>query len=151
MGRILESADEELHNDMVSDKNLDANAFTQKYLIVCVCMCVSRGELKQAEKGLVSMRACYARSLLTKRVQDHRFYAFRWITLFCAQEFEFPDVIRLWDSLFSDPDRFHFLSCFCVAMVCTLRTDLLSNDFADNLKMLQVVLCWYGFEVVPWR
>ncbi len=32
---------------------------------------------------------------------DPRFYSFRWLTLILSQEFELPDVLRLWDSLFA--------------------------------------------------
>jgi len=32
---------------------------------------------------------------------DPRFYSFRWLTLLLSQEFELPDVLRLWDSLFA--------------------------------------------------
>lgn len=32
---------------------------------------------------------------------DPRFYSFRWLTLMLSQEFELPDVMRLWDALFA--------------------------------------------------
>lgn len=32
---------------------------------------------------------------------DPRFYSFRWLTLLLSQEFELPDVLRLWDALFA--------------------------------------------------
>ena len=32
---------------------------------------------------------------------DPRFYSFRWLTLLLSQEFELPDVLRLWDTLFA--------------------------------------------------
>ncbi|GAM22537.1 hypothetical protein SAMD00019534_057120 [Acytostelium subglobosum LB1] len=66
-----------------------------------------------------------------------QFYSFRWITLLLSQEFELPDVLRLWDSLFSDPNRFDFLYYFCCAMLICVRQQLLDSPFADNLKMLQ--------------
>ena len=48
---------------------------------------------------------------------DPQFYSFRWITLLLSQEFEIPDVLRLWDSLFADEHRFEFLLYFCCAML----------------------------------
>jgi len=74
-----------------------------------------------------------------------------------SQEFELPDICRLWDSFFSDPKRFEFMTYFCCAMLlygrltnqydCSkhamrplLRAvsgDLLRGSFADNLKLLQ--------------
>ncbi|KAE8674689.1 Tetratricopeptide repeat-like superfamily protein isoform 1 [Hibiscus syriacus] len=33
-----------------------------------------------------------------------QFYAFRWITLLLTQEFNFVDILYIWDTLFSDPE-----------------------------------------------
>jgi len=68
---------------------------------------------------------------------DQQFYSFRWLTLLLSQEFELPDVLRLWDTLFSDPKRFDFLIYVCCAMLLCVRDQLLKGDFADNLKLLQ--------------
>lgn len=46
-----------------------------------------------------------------------QFYAFRWISLLLSQEFFLPDVIRIWDSLFSDSRRFGFLLYVTLAML----------------------------------
>jgi hypothetical protein len=42
---------------------------------------------------------------------------FRWITLLLSQEFPLPDVLRIWDTLFSDESRFDFLIYVCCAMI----------------------------------
>ena len=34
------------------------------------------------------------------------FYALRWITTLLSREFNLPDTIRVWDSLFSDTSRY---------------------------------------------
>ena len=55
-----------------------------------------------------------------------QFYAFRWITLLLTQEFCFPDVTRLWDTMLSDPaGRTDCLLRLCAAMLLNLRTELL--------------------------
>lgn len=46
-----------------------------------------------------------------------QFFAFRWLTLLLSQEFLLPDVIRIWDSLFADDNRFDFLLLVCCAML----------------------------------
>ena len=45
----------------------------------------------------------------------------------CAmQEFSFPDAVRLWDTLFSDPaGRTDCLLRICCAMLINVRADLL--------------------------
>jgi len=74
---------------------------------------------------------------LEKKNLNPQFYSFRWLTLLLSQEFELPDVLRLWDSLFSDTKRFEFLIYVCCAMLLCVRDKLLKGDFADNLRLLQ--------------
>lgn len=46
------------------------------------------------------------------------------------------NVIRLWDTLFSDPDRFDFLNYVCVAVVELKRNEVLDGDFAECMENL---------------
>ncbi|KAI0227394.1 TBC1 domain family member 13 [Lamellibrachia satsuma] len=66
-----------------------------------------------------------------------QYYGFRWIMLLLSQEFPLPDVIRLWDSLLSDENRFDFLIDVCCAMLLLLRDDLIRGDFLTNMKLVQ--------------
>ena len=67
------------------------------------------------------------------------FYAFRWLTLLLSQEFMLPDVLRLWDYLFSfgGPKISSALYFCAVAMVILIRDTLLSLNFATALPLLQ--------------
>lgn len=82
--------------------------------------------------------SCRPARLQNGKGLDPSFYAFRWMTLLMSHEFEVPDTIRLWDSLLADPNRFEFLSYFCIAMMEHLRDHLLRNDFGECLSTLQV-------------
>ncbi|XP_058793517.1 TBC1 domain family member 13 isoform X1 [Phymastichus coffea] len=66
-----------------------------------------------------------------------QYYSFRWLTLLLSQEFPLPDVMRIWDSLFSDENRFEFLIHICCAMILLCKEQILTGDFAANVKMLQ--------------
>uniref|UniRef100_A0A4W6DI32 TBC1 domain family member 13 n=1 Tax=Lates calcarifer TaxID=8187 RepID=A0A4W6DI32_LATCA len=66
-----------------------------------------------------------------------QYFTFRWLTLLLSQEFLLPDVIRIWDTLFSDEDRFHFLILVCCAMLILIRDSLLAGDFTVNMRLLQ--------------
>jgi hypothetical protein len=66
-----------------------------------------------------------------------QYYAFRWISLILSQEFDLPDVLRLWDSILSDESRFDYLICVCCAMIVLVRDQILENDFEHNVKLLQ--------------
>jgi hypothetical protein len=48
---------------------------------------------------------------------DANFYSLRWLTLLLSQEFPLPDVLRIWDSLLSDPRRYEFLYYICCSML----------------------------------
>lgn len=76
------------------------------------------------------------RSLTDKQIKP-MFYGFRWLTCLMAQEFPLPDVIRLWDSLFSKQDRQEYLIAVCCSLVCLVREQILAGGFAETVKLLQ--------------
>ncbi len=67
------------------------------------------------------------------------FYAFRWCTLLLTQEFLVPDVLRIWDFLFSHGIHLgHALFFTAVAMLIFQREELLDkNNMAEILVFLQ--------------
>ncbi|XP_012940740.1 TBC1 domain family member 13 [Aplysia californica] len=89
---------------------------------------------------LMAMVQKYDRPLW-QRLEDQelrpQFFAFRWITLLLSQEFQLPEVLRIWDSLFADKDRFDFLIYVCCAMLVSIRHELLRGDFPNNMKLVQ--------------
>ena len=54
-----------------------------------------------------------------------------------CQEFDMANVIRLWDTLFSDEQRFEFIYYLCVAIVIGIRDIILEGDFACCMESLQ--------------
>ena len=68
---------------------------------------------------------------------DPRYYALRWFTTLLSREFDLPDTIRLWDSLFASHDRSEFLVFVFVTLMLGQREELLAGDFASNLQLLQ--------------
>ncbi|KAG2498137.1 hypothetical protein HYH03_003895 [Edaphochlamys debaryana] len=69
---------------------------------------------------------------------DPQFYAFRWLTLLLSQEFSFPDVLRIWDTILSDPaGRMDCLLRICVAMILNVKATLRAGDFTVIMKTLQ--------------
>lgn len=83
--------------------------------------------LDESEGGIKQKMAQLSAMLKEKDVEVwHRleqqnlypqYYSFRWLTLILSQEFPLPDVVRLWDSIFSDENRFEFLVRICCAMI----------------------------------
>ena len=79
-----------------------------------------------------------SRHLELKLQINPQFYAFRWITLLFSQEFHFPDLVRLWDTMLSDEaGRADYVLRICVACLVFIRAQLLEGDFATCLKTLQ--------------
>ena len=57
-----------------------------------------------------------------------------------SQEFSLPDVLTLWDALLTDESRTSLLINICCSMVYLTRDSILNNDFASNMKLLQVTV-----------
>jgi len=103
--------------------------------------------LDEAESGINGMMARLRRRLaqhdpkVATLLQDQdirpQYFAFRWLSLMLSQEFPLPEVLRLWDSLLSDETRCDLLIDVSTAMISLVRDELLVNDFATNMKLLQ--------------
>lgn len=73
--------------------------------------------------------------LINEKV-ELQYFAFRWYTLFFTQEFEMPDILRLWDSLFCE-DKFEFMNMLCTAIIKLKRQEILQSDFAGIMLTVQ--------------
>jgi len=106
-------------------------------------------DLDETDKGIQYQMSLFSDLLLDsdrdlwiyldeKQLSVH-YYSFRWITLLLSQEFDLPNVLRLWDSIFSVPEenRFELLRYTCVAMVRIQRDKILKSDFGEALHLLQ--------------
>lgn len=75
--------------------------------------------------------------LVTDLAIKPQFFAFRWLSLLLSQEFPLPDVITIWDAVFSSQDRISFLQWVCVAIMERERDNLFNGDFSACLRLLQ--------------
>ena len=64
-------------------------------------------------------------------------FAFRWINLFFSQQFILPDLIRIWDSIFCENDRYYFSFFLGLAILEYKKTGLLGKKFFDTVEELQ--------------
>lgn len=103
--------------------------------------------LDESETGIRGMMNKLNSLLERKDVRVHnrlkeqgifpQYYSFRWLSLILSQEFDLPDVLRLWDSILADENRFEYLIYVCCAMIILVRDQILENDFEHNVKLLQ--------------
>lgn len=138
---------------MASDPNLDYRRHAEADCFFCFTALM--GEIRdffiktldESEDGIKAMMAKLSNMLKEKdyeiwaRLRDQelypQYYSFRWLTLLLSQEFPLPDVLRIWDSVLADEKRYNFLVKVCCAMIILLREQILENDFANNVKLLQ--------------
>ncbi|XP_017026431.1 TBC1 domain family member 13 [Drosophila kikkawai] len=138
---------------MASDPDLSYRAHAEADCFFCFTALM--GEIRDffiktlddAEGGIKCMMARLSNMLKAKDIGIYeqlksqelhpQYYSFRWLTLLLSQEFPLPDVLRIWDSVFSDEQRFDFLIRICCSMILIQREAILENDFASNVKLLQ--------------
>ena len=65
------------------------------------------------------------------------FYAFRWMTLLFTQDFEMPDIMRIWDSIFSDPDIFEFLYLLILSTIIIKRDKIMNEKMSGIMILIQ--------------
>ncbi len=66
-----------------------------------------------------------------------QFFCFRWYTLLLTQEFEIPEVLRLWDSILSDGNILNFMIYICLGIIRIKRNEILEKDFAQIMLSMQ--------------
>jgi hypothetical protein len=65
------------------------------------------------------------------------FYGFRWMTLFFTQDYEMSDIMRLWDSILSDPEIFEFLYLLILAPLIIKKKEIMKEKMAGIMMTLQ--------------
>ena len=91
----------------------------------------------QAFDNVLRLVDPHVHSKLVYEKVNPNFYSLRWLMLLMCQEFDMPNCIRLWDTLFSDKKRYDFLNYVCVAIVVSVRDLIIEGDFAQCMETLQ--------------
>ncbi|XP_037046178.1 TBC1 domain family member 13 isoform X2 [Bradysia coprophila] len=142
-----------IYYTFASDPNIEYREFAEADCFFCFTALMSEirdffiKTLDESEGGIkqkMTKLSCLLKEKdveVWNRLRDQelypQYYSFRWLTLMLSQEFPLPDVCRIWDSVFADENRFKFLVDVCCAMIILLREQILENDFASNMKLLQ--------------
>jgi TBC1 domain family member 13 len=72
-----------------------------------------------------------------KKKVNLEFFMLRWAMLLLSTEFEINSILRLWDSLLADYERFHFFKYVCVALIIYMKSHIIGHEFPDILKKMQ--------------
>jgi hypothetical protein len=76
-------------------------------------------------------------SILAKNHVNIFHFAFSWINVFFCQEFLMPDIIRLWDIIFSEKDRFIFVYFFSMAILQIKKEKIEHMDFCNIVEEMK--------------
>jgi hypothetical protein len=95
------------------------------------------GTLGKINDMLLVLEPCIWEKLEKLQI-DPFYYCFRWITLLFAQDFQFSQILRIWESIFSEDNRMRFMNFFAISMIISAKKFILSNkDFTKILTYLQ--------------
>ena len=130
-----------------SIKNLEADSYISFENFMEIIKYIFIKKLDNSEKGintrlhnfsiLIRMLDYRISDQLIKNKIEMEFFAFRWLTLFFTQDFEIPDVLRLWDSILSEDDVFDFMNMIMLALLRNKTDGILNNEFAGIMSVLQ--------------
>lgn len=76
-------------------------------------------------------------NFLTESRADIQLFALRWVMMLLAQDMKIHNVIRLWDTLFGDQERFLFFQYIMVQFVLEAKNEVLGKEFFDFIKIIQ--------------
>jgi hypothetical protein len=68
---------------------------------------------------------------------DCFYFAIKWINLFFSQQMIMPDVLRLWDIIFSEDNRYYFVYIFSLAILEYHKKEILKKDYYEIVEKLQ--------------
>ena len=63
-------------------------------------------------------------------------YAIRWVRLLFGREFQFKDVLRIWDLLFAEDVQSSIVDLTCVAFLLRMRWDLVEADYSNAITRI---------------
>ena len=77
--------------------------------------------------------------LIKKNKEDSFYFVIKWLNLFFSQQMIMPDVLRLWDIIFCEEDRYYFVYLFCLAILEYKKKDILKKDYYEIMEKLQKI------------
>ena len=74
---------------------------------------------------------------LKKNKVKMEYFGFRWMTLFFTQDFEMPDILRIWDSIFGNNDIFEFLYLLILAAIILKKKEIMKEKMSGIMMIIQ--------------
>ena len=79
---------------------------------------------------------------LEKNDSSNMYFCFRWILILFKREFQFPEIMRMWEVLWTELPCKNFHLLICIAILQMKRDVIMSNNFGFNeiLKVKDILL-----------
>lgn len=69
---------------------------------------------------------------LEKNDSSNMYFCFRWILILFKREFTFPDIMRLWEILWTDIPCKNFHLLICISILLMKKDDIMTNNYGFN-------------------
>ncbi|KAI9300815.1 rab-GTPase-TBC domain-containing protein, partial [Cunninghamella echinulata] len=67
---------------------------------------------------------------------EPQLYGIRWLRLLFGREFEFHELLKLWDGIFAQDPTLKIVEYVCLVILLRLHDQLIEGDYADCLSLL---------------
>ena len=74
---------------------------------------------------------------LKKENIEMHFFAFKWMTLFFSQDYEIWDILRLWDTIMAQENKFEIVYMLILAILKIKKEDIFNNENPGVLMVFQ--------------
>lgn len=83
---------------------------------------------------------------LENNESSNMYFCFRWILILFKREFTFPDIMRLWEVLWTDLPCKNFHLLICVSILLMKKDDIMTNGYGFN-EILKVFFTKFSFSI----
>ena len=133
--------------DIFDYKEIEADTFWTFYFLMDKIKKVFIREEDENDSGIKGKAKILSKLLklmdfsiynhLEKYNIEFSMFSYRWFILFFSQEFLMIDILRLWDYVFSEDNKFKKIYYLSLAILLIKKDDILVSDLSEILDMLQ--------------
>ena len=84
---------------------------------------------------------------LEKNESSNMYFCFRWILILFKREFAFPDIMRIWEILWTDLPCKNFHLLIVISILLMRKDDIMSNGYGFNEILKVIIICFIFFSL----
>ena len=127
-----------------TEENIEADSFWSFYYLMSK---VSQSFVSANDKGLEIKSFIFQKCLeyvdseiynnLQKLNIRNEYYCFKWFILLFSQEFEINDLLKVWDLIFSQEDKYYYVVYIGIAILMMKKNVIVNGEMVDVMQALQ--------------